>query len=96
MQFADQHYIKPSTFLGVGGLKIFRDDIWGRLRFVFQADHRYYRKHGIYDFPQKNKAIRETNKAMFSLTKNPEMKEAVRKMLKTQPAEQLKEIVANS
>jgi len=96
MRFANQHYIKPSTFLGVGGLKIFRDDIWGRLRFVFQADHRYYRKHGIYDFPQKNKAIRETNKAMFSLTKNPEMKEAVRKMLKTQPAEQLKEIVANS
>jgi hypothetical protein len=34
-------------------MKIFRDDIWGQLRVVFRADHRAYRRLGVYDFPQK-------------------------------------------
>lgn len=41
-------YLKPATFLGVGGIKIFRDDIYTHLRMVFKADHKYYRKNGIY------------------------------------------------
>jgi multimeric flavodoxin WrbA len=41
-------YMKPATFLGVGGMKVFRDDIYTHLRMVFKADHRYYRKNGIY------------------------------------------------
>ena len=41
------------TFLGIGGAKIFRDDIWGNLRFVFYADHRAYQRIGLYKtFPQ--------------------------------------------
>jgi len=51
---ANRHYISPSTFLGVGGRKIFRDEIWGHLRFPFVADHKYYKKNGIYDFPSRN------------------------------------------
>jgi hypothetical protein len=35
------------------GHKLFRDRIWGDLRFVFQADHRRYRATGFYDFPQR-------------------------------------------
>jgi len=46
-------YLRPRTFLGVGGSKVFRDDAWGYLRPVFQVAHRYYRAHGMYDFPQK-------------------------------------------
>ncbi len=45
-------YIRPQTFLGLAGMKVFRDDIWGPLRIVFRADHRAYRRLGIYDFPQ--------------------------------------------
>lgn len=41
-------YLKPATFLGVGGIKIFRDDIYTHLRTVFKADHKYYKKMGIY------------------------------------------------
>lgn len=52
--YAKQGYVKPSTFLGVGGTKLFRDEIWGRLRPTFQADHRFYTKHALYDFPQKH------------------------------------------
>jgi len=51
--YAKQGYVKPSTFLGVGGTKLFRDEIWGRMRATFQADHRFYTEHGLYDFPQK-------------------------------------------
>lgn len=39
-------------FPDIGGRKVFRDVIWEELRPIFRADHRYYRSHGIYDFPQ--------------------------------------------
>jgi len=71
IRFADKNYIKPSNFLVMGGRKIFRDDIWGRLRFVFQADNRFYREHGMYDFPQKDLKTRITNLKMMLLTKIP-------------------------
>ncbi len=45
---------QPKTFLGVGGGKIFRDEMWGNLRFIFQADYKYYKSHGMIDFPQSN------------------------------------------
>jgi multimeric flavodoxin WrbA len=69
--FADKKYVKPSTFLGVGGMKIFRDNIWGRLRYIFQADHRYFQRHGIYDFPQRDLRTRFKNFIIMSLTKIP-------------------------
>lgn len=55
---ASQHYIKPPTFLSIGGHKIFRDAIWGHLRFPFIADHRYYQQNGRYDFPHRQYASR--------------------------------------
>jgi multimeric flavodoxin WrbA len=58
---ADQDYVPPQTFLGVGGYKLFRDDIWGRLRIAFLADHRAYKRLGVYDFPQKNLVFRVLN-----------------------------------
>jgi len=71
IRFADKKYVKPQTFLAVGGMKIFRDEIWGRLRYIFQADHKYFRGHGIYDFPQRDLRIRLTNFIIMSLTKIP-------------------------
>ena len=59
--FAEHHYVKPQTFLGVGAMKVFRDEIWGSMRFVFQADHKYYKEHGFYDFPQRDYKIRFLN-----------------------------------
>jgi multimeric flavodoxin WrbA len=74
IQFAESGYIKPPTFLGVGGMKIFRDDIWGRLRTAFQADHRAYRRLGIYDFPQKDWSVRAVNLATTVLFKVPRVR----------------------
>jgi multimeric flavodoxin WrbA len=44
--------VLPRNFLGVGGMKIFRDLIY-LMRGLMKEDHRFYKKHGIYDFPQK-------------------------------------------
>lgn len=44
--------VMPQNFLGVGGTKIFRDLIY-LMRGLMKEDHRFYKKHGIYDFPQK-------------------------------------------
>ncbi|HOP64737.1 MAG TPA: NAD(P)H-dependent oxidoreductase [Spirochaetota bacterium] len=90
---AEAGYVAPPTFLGVGGMKIFRDDIWGRLRFVFQADHKYYEENGIYDFPQDDLKAIEMNKNMINLTSKPEMRENVRKMIKTEMVKPMKHIV---
>lgn len=44
----------PQNFWGVGGMKIFRDLIY-QMRGMMKADHKFYKKQGIYDFPHKNK-----------------------------------------
>ena len=51
---AEHHYVQPSNFLGVGGMKIFRDLIW-LMQGMMRADHKFYRSHGQYDFPQKKR-----------------------------------------
>ena len=40
------------NFYGVGGRKIFRDLIF-QMQGMMREDHRFYKKHGFYDFPQK-------------------------------------------
>ena len=50
----DYQYQPPKDFYGVGGLKIFRDLIY-QMRGLMKEDHRFYKAHGFYDFPQKRK-----------------------------------------
>jgi multimeric flavodoxin WrbA len=50
---AELEYVRTPSFLGIGGMKLFRDEVWGGLRVVFRKDHKTYRKTGVYDFPQK-------------------------------------------
>jgi len=51
--YALEHkYAPPQNFLGVGGMKIFRDLIW-LMQGMMKADHKFYKAHGQYDFPQK-------------------------------------------
>ncbi|MBQ3194261.1 MAG: NAD(P)H-dependent oxidoreductase [Oscillospiraceae bacterium] len=42
----------PQNFLGIGGMKIFRDLIY-QMRGFMRADHKFFKSHGQYDFPQK-------------------------------------------
>ncbi len=82
----------PMTFLGVGGRKIFRDEVYGMLRFVFQADHRYYKKQGLYDFPQKNYKTRRMNLMMTMLTKFPPFRKKFLKILKEEMVKPLRHV----
>ena len=50
----DNHHTQPKNFLGVGGMKIFRDLIW-LMQGLMREDHRFFKKHGQYDFPQKSR-----------------------------------------
>ena len=48
----DNKYVPPQNFYGVGGMKVFRDLIW-LMQGMMKADHKFYKAHGQYDFPQK-------------------------------------------
>lgn len=90
---ANNKYVKPVSFLGLGGRKIFRDDVWGRLRFPFIADHEYYEKNGFYDFPNIDPSEHKFSMDMIEAVKEPEAREMIRKMIKSQMVEPLKKMV---
>ncbi len=92
--FSQQNYRKPRTFLGIAGHKLLRDAIWGRLRFPFIADHRYFKTHGGYDFPQRDWRSRLKNGFMMLLMKIPWIREEVyRKRIKSEMVMALQKIV---
>jgi len=71
------NYTKPATFLGVAGMKIFRDEIWGNLRFPFVADHKAYKSLNVYNFPQKNYKSRLMNLIFMLMCKIPFIKKQI-------------------
>jgi multimeric flavodoxin WrbA len=94
IHFAEKNYVKPKTFLGVGGMKIFRDDVWGKLRFPFQADHQFYKNHGFYDFPQRDYKNRMIAILLMLLTKIPFMrKEIYQKRMREEMVKPLQKVV---
>lgn len=74
---AARGYLPPPTFFSTAGRKLFRDEVWGHMRFPFVADHRYYRANGLYDFPHNNWATRLKSTLMYWLAHIP----AVRKQI---------------
>ena len=50
----EHHHTQPKNFLGVGGMRIFRDLIW-LMQGLMREDHRFFKRHGQYDFPQKQR-----------------------------------------
>lgn len=65
---------QPAMFLGVGGMKIFRDLIY-TMQGMMQADHKFYKEHGIYDFPQKQVGTILKMKLVGALLSNPKVME---------------------
>jgi len=90
---SDRDNIGPSTFLGVGGMKIFRDSMYEGLRAVFQADHRAYKERGYYDFPQKKYSKRAKTALMSLALKMPPVRKRIPDMMKPKMVEPLKKIV---
>ena len=72
-RFSSSNYIKPQTYRSKGGTLLFRDDVYGRLRFVFRADDKYYEENGLYDtFPQNDKVAKRMNDMFIPLIENDE------------------------
>ena len=65
--------VTPRNFYGVGGMKIFRDLIWV-MRGIMKADHEFYKKHGVYDFPQKQRGRMILMCMLGSMIRNPKIK----------------------
>ena len=70
----ENKYVQPRNFYGVGGMKIFRDLIW-IMRGIMKADHVFYKKHGIYDFPQKKRGQMLLMCLLGSLVRNKKIKQ---------------------
>jgi multimeric flavodoxin WrbA len=96
IRFASEGCMKSSTFLGVGGTKLFRDEIWGRLRPTFQADHRRYRKHGVYDFPQNDYKTRIIGGIFILLTRLPAFRKEYARRTKSEMVKPLQKIVGKA
>jgi len=92
-QYADSGYIRTPTFLGVGGRKLFRDEIWGRLRFPFRADYLLYKKLGVFDFPQKKYKMRIQIAIMSLLSKSPAFRKEVNKRMKDEMIKPLQKVL---
>ena len=66
-------YVQPRNFYGVGGMKIFRDLIW-MMRGLMKADHQFYKAHGVYDFPQKQRLKMVKMCFLGALVRSPKVK----------------------
>ena len=74
LAYALEHgYVPPQNFYGIGGMKIFRDLIW-LMQGMMRADHKFYKAHGQYDFPQKKFGTMLKMYMVGSLIGNPKIK----------------------
>jgi hypothetical protein len=68
----DKKLSKPQNFYGIGGMKIFRDLIY-TMRGMMKADHKFFKSHGQYDFPQKKKGTILKMYLVGALISNPKI-----------------------
>ena len=68
----DNKYVPPQNFYGIGGMKVFRDLIW-LMQGMMKADHKFYKSHGQYDFPQKQWPTMLKMYAVGALISNPKL-----------------------
>ncbi len=86
-------YIAPPTFFGKAVHKVLRDEIWAGLRVIFQADHRYYTKHGLYDFPRRSLKTRLSDAFFTLLLKIPKFRNEFSKRTRTEMVKPLAKVV---
>ena len=93
IDFAATAYRRPPSFLSVAGKKLFRDEVWASLRFVFRQDHRYYKKHGLYDFPKRSLKTRFTDGLFTLLLLIPAFRREFRKRIRAEMIKPLQKVV---
>ena len=68
----ENKYVPPQNFYGIGGMKIFRDLIW-LMQGMMRADHKSYKSHGQYDFPQKKRGMMLKMYLVGAMLSNPKI-----------------------
>jgi hypothetical protein len=53
IDFSKKGYVRPPTFLHVGGYKILRDMIFGLPGALFRMDYKFFKKRKMFDFPTR-------------------------------------------
>lgn len=96
VRFGDQGYFAPVMFSAIAGRKLFRDEIWAHMRAIFQADDRYYRSHGYYDFPTNNYLQRIGTRAFSLFLYFPGVRKKVEKDMVSYMVRPLQEVVQKS
>jgi multimeric flavodoxin WrbA len=84
-----------TSYMTEGGRYLFRDMVY-RSRAFFVADHRYYKKHGYYDFPQKNWKERATNRFMLTLSLLPGFRKEFVRQARTEMLKPYEKVIANA
>jgi multimeric flavodoxin WrbA len=92
---AQSGYIRPRTFLGIAGMKVFRDDVWGGLRIVFRADHKAYKQLGVYDFPQRKIGRQILVRLGWFVTGLPGIRRRFPQMIKQQMIQPYRKVLDN-
>ncbi len=96
VRLSERGYIAPITFPAVAGHKVFRDEIWGGMRAIFKADDRYYRQHGLYDFPTRDYAQRIGVRATSLMMGIPSVRRDVVKNMPTYMIQPLQKAIESS
>lgn len=96
LRLSHSGYIAPAGFPVVGGHKVFRDEIWGHMRAVFRADHAWYKKHGMYDFPQNNLSERISTLLLSLLLSIPRIRTKAGQEMKEHMIEPFARVFAES
>lgn len=81
LKFAiDNKYSQPANFYGVGGIRIFRDLIY-LMKGMMKEDHKFFKAHGQYDFPQKKKGTMLLMYLVGAAMSNPKVKAKMGNMM---------------
>jgi multimeric flavodoxin WrbA len=88
-------YIGSPSFLGVGGTLLFRDHIYGKMRFPFRADYQAYKRLGVFDFPQKRYKRRLVNSIMLLLAHLPGFRKEINRRMKEEMIKPLQRVLAD-
>lgn len=88
----ENRYVPPQNFLGIGGMKIFRDLVYTMQGFL-KEDHKFYKKNGFYDFPQKDKKTIFMSKLLGFLLKNKKIQKQAKSKMNDAMLEPYKKII---
>jgi multimeric flavodoxin WrbA len=88
----DKNVSRPPMFFGAASQLLFRDMVYS-MRFFFQADHRWYVRHQMYNFPQKNVEREIMNFCMSALTTIPSFRRGFYRNAKERMLERYEKVI---